>query len=158
MVNSQEKAQLLPPRCQDADLPPIAPKISHNPTHQTWRRRTSAVTLSPYPARRCEIIGRKRQNTGWTHGLSKTYDGEFWSYSIFSQPLTGSRGDARRSAGAASYNLAATTGFRCAQPVMNCCGRGRARSTVSNEASPHRAELCWRGRDGSRTVLLRQPI
>src|SRR5213080_1412768 len=58
--NRQEKADLSPPRRQVAGRPPIAPKISHNSIHRTWRRRTSAVTFSAYPVRRCEIIGRKR--------------------------------------------------------------------------------------------------
>ena len=134
MQNGQQKAELSLPKRQDVGLPPIALKISHNPTQQSCRRRTSPVTFSPYRARRCEIIGRKPQYTKVAHWSSTTYDGEFWPFSIFSHLLSVSRGGVRRPSGAAAYNLGATMEFRCALPVVDCCARGRAHAAASSEA------------------------
>ena len=139
MPNSQEKAQLLPPRREDADRPPIALKISHNLVHESCRLRTSAVTFSVYRASTCEIIGKKRQNTKWAHWPSTTYDGEFWPFSIFSQLLSDGGLQRYRSApvlGRSEHRL-----FRCVRfnrgslAFRHCCARGRAHSA---EAIPRR--------------------
>ncbi len=83
MHNSQEKAELSPPRRQKADLPPLAPKISLNPIRRTWQQRTSAVTFSPYPVRSCEKIGGKRQNTKWAIDHQRLTKANFGRFQFF---------------------------------------------------------------------------
>ena len=133
MTNRQEKAEPSPPRREHGDLPPITLKISHKLIHRTWRRRTSAVTFSAYPVRRCEIIGRKPQNTKWLIGNQRPTTANFRRFQFFhSLSMTAGRG-ARRSTAAETYILRAIMEFRCAQPVVNSCVRGGARSTNSSE-------------------------
>ncbi len=134
MPNRQEKAELSPPRREDADLPLIAQKIFQKPIHRTWRRRTSAVTFSAYPVRRCEIIGGKRQNTKWPIGNRRLRTANFRRFHFFHIFSTTAGGGARRSPAAETYILRAIMEFRCAQPVVNCCVRGGARSTSSRAA------------------------
>ena len=90
MVNGREKVALSPPRREDGDLPPMTLKISHKLIHRKVAATDKCRDFLGVPSQKVRNNCQKAPKHQVAHWSSTNYDGEFSSFSIFSQLLNDS--------------------------------------------------------------------